>query len=81
MDVHGVVHAMATQTKGVGAVQITPVVEGWLVKLLIDEVLYVSGATHGLLSVGLALEQGFRADCDRTTRSYNVPKIIVKSYL
>ncbi|GMF51654.1 unnamed protein product [Phytophthora fragariaefolia] len=73
-DVYGIVHAMATQAKGIGTVKITSVVDGRPVYLFIDGVLYVPGARRGLFSMGFALEQGFDVDYDRGTRIYSVLK-------
>ncbi|KAE8882304.1 hypothetical protein PF005_g20992 [Phytophthora fragariae] len=73
-DVKGVAQSMVTQAEGIGTVKIVSIVQDKEVELFIDGVLYVPGATHGLLSMGLALEQGFEVDYDRATRVYSVHK-------
>ncbi|GMF24339.1 unnamed protein product [Phytophthora fragariaefolia] len=73
-DVKGVAHSMVTQAEGIGTVKIVSVEQDKEVELFIDGVLYVPGGTHGLLSMGLALEKGFEVDYDRATRVYSVHK-------
>lgn len=74
VDVTGVAQSMVVQASGIVTVKIVSIVGGEEVELFIDGVLYVPGATHGLFSMGLALEQGFEVDYDRVTRVYSVYK-------
>lgn len=73
-DVKGVAHSMVTHATGIGTVKILSQIGGTEVELFIDGVLYVPGATHGLFSMDLALEQGLEVDYDQITRVYNVHK-------
>ncbi|OWZ18824.1 hypothetical protein PHMEG_0007031 [Phytophthora megakarya] len=72
--VQGVAESMATKAAGIGTVKIVSIIGESEVELFIDGVLNVPGATHGLFSKGLALEQGFAVDYDRNTREYSIFK-------
>ncbi|GMF51259.1 unnamed protein product [Phytophthora fragariaefolia] len=57
---------------GVGTVALVTEVNGLQVAVVLDDVFYVPGADHGLLSPGLAAEQGFKFDYDRDTMNFRV---------
>ncbi|POM69892.1 Hypothetical protein PHPALM_13793 [Phytophthora palmivora] len=72
--VHEVADTIAAQAAGVGTMKITSLIEVTEVEVYLDGILYVPGAAHGLLSKGLAKEQGFDVNYDRATRIHSIFK-------
>lgn len=68
----GVTPALASRVAGVGTVQLITEVEGERKAVYLSDVFYIPGATHGLLSVGLATEQGFDFDYHGQLRCFCV---------
>nr|KAE8935401.1 hypothetical protein PF009_g14653 [Phytophthora fragariae] len=71
-SIHGVTPALASRIAGVGTVALVTEIDGLQVSVVLDDVFYVPGAEHGLLSPGLAAEQGFQFDYDRDTMNFRV---------
>ncbi|KAK1946165.1 Retrovirus-related Pol polyprotein from transposon TNT 1-94 [Phytophthora citrophthora] len=71
-SVHGVASALVSRIAGVGTVALSTDVNGELVEVRLNDVVYVPGAEFGLFSPGLAAEQGFAFDFDRNTLSFRV---------
>uniref|UniRef100_H3GP40 Integrase catalytic domain-containing protein n=1 Tax=Phytophthora ramorum TaxID=164328 RepID=H3GP40_PHYRM len=71
-SIHGVTPALASRIAGVGTVALVTEVNGLQVAVVLDDVFYVPGAEHGLLSPGLAAEQNFQFDYDREAMNFRV---------
>ncbi|KAE8892612.1 hypothetical protein PF003_g23223 [Phytophthora fragariae] len=71
-SIHGVTPALASRIAGVGTVALVTEIDGLQVSVVLDDVFYVPGAEHGLLSPGLAAEQGFQFDYDRDAMNFRV---------
>ncbi|KAE9033053.1 hypothetical protein PR001_g10331 [Phytophthora rubi] len=71
-SIHGVTPALASRIAGVGTVALVIEIDGLQVSVVLDDVFYVPGAEHGLLSPGLAAEQGFQFDYDRDAMNFRV---------
>ncbi|OWY91477.1 hypothetical protein PHMEG_00039933 [Phytophthora megakarya] len=71
-SVHGVAPALTSRIAGVGTVAFVTEVDGERGVVYLEDVVYVPGAEHGLLSPGLAIEQGFYFDYERTTMNFRI---------
>ncbi|KAE9276483.1 hypothetical protein PR003_g29050, partial [Phytophthora rubi] len=70
--VQGVTPALASRIAGVGTVELITNVDGEQAVVYLNDVFFVPGATHGLLSIGLAAEQGFDFDYYPQVQSFRV---------
>ncbi|POM70332.1 Hypothetical protein PHPALM_13244 [Phytophthora palmivora] len=71
-SVHGLSPALASRIVGVGTVALVTEVDGAQVAVYLNDVFYAPGAEHGLLSPGLAAEQGLNFDYERETMNFRV---------
>lgn len=70
-SIRGVTPSIASRTAGIGAVNLVTDVDGEQTMMYVD-VFYIPGVEYGLISPGLAFQQGFEFAFDQAIRNFTI---------